>query len=755
MELSQLTAYAEEKYHIMEEHKWENFPGFSVLCDPATGKWSVLLMRQWDGERGEMIECCDIKCGCEVLKLTPRSYLSAPYQMKGKKWVGVRMGEDTEEEIVLGLFDRALKDPAAHGAVIVLGGRPVEGFGEMQTRFSQYEATAVPETSGRRGMGSSRYEPVPVPEMHGRRDMEESRYETKPVPEASGRRGMGGSRYEKEPVPEACGRRDMAGSQYEEVPVPEASGRQGMAIGSEAGLPERLVQLKKMFHYSHDTFQQKCEDFYAQARFMEDYEDDHPWKGEVYHYYPVYQDLRTEQLRGYFTWRAAVRRGEFYRISSPMAYIYVYELLNGVGADSPEDALRRLGEFETGYLESGIGNADMIPTVRRWSMGFAVVNLIDPEVAGGYLRSKLTAQDKALAVLKQAEERGDGEVFEALCEMTSVKLAQSPVAKKEEGARLFADLWRYMQEHFRQEGKGFFELCFGTEREAHYHPLTNAVYRIPVQPEGTEYIFSESRRFLYRDGAWHERSYPRAFFDRGRLDSFLHEADRLLRLYLGAGRSLKPRGSGAWATPFISAFLEEERKAREEASRPNITIEFSRLKQIRQDAAKTCESLLTEEERELEQADVGAKEQPQGDAADRELEEADAGAKEQPQGDTADWEPEQVDADVTGQELGQYQVDVREREQEETQSGISASEEESCDLSLPLDPLQLQIMRMLIDGEDTSAVIRERHLMPAIVADEINEAFYDEIGDTVVDCDGNTLMMVEDYIEEVRALLGR
>ncbi len=53
MELSELTAYAEEKFNIHEQHKWADFPGFSVLADPNTGKWVALLMRQWDYETGD------------------------------------------------------------------------------------------------------------------------------------------------------------------------------------------------------------------------------------------------------------------------------------------------------------------------------------------------------------------------------------------------------------------------------------------------------------------------------------------------------------------------------------------------------------------------------------------------------------------------------------------------------------------------------------------------------------------------------
>ena len=56
MELSELAAYAEEKYHMKKEHKWAAFPGFSVLTDPRTDKWVALLMRQWDYETGTELQ---------------------------------------------------------------------------------------------------------------------------------------------------------------------------------------------------------------------------------------------------------------------------------------------------------------------------------------------------------------------------------------------------------------------------------------------------------------------------------------------------------------------------------------------------------------------------------------------------------------------------------------------------------------------------------------------------------------------------
>ena len=737
MELSQLTAYAEEKYHIREEYKWENFQSFSVLCDPVTGKWSVLLMRQWDGERGEMIERCDIKCGREVLKLQPKPYLSPPFQMRGNKWVGVRMGGDTEEEIVLRLFDRALEDAARHGAVVVLDGNAA---GETDlTQGPQYGETAiVPGQNGANALEKAEKRGLVTRGLQGRQRASALSHQVKEDIIIKGLQSQQSAEYKDSVLTD----RERAAARVNEI-------------------PEKLRQLKQLYHYTHSSFQQKCQDFYRQAKFMEDFEDDYPWKGEVYHFYPVYQDLRTEQLRGYFTWRTAVRRGEYRKISAPLAYIYVYELLNGIGADSVGDALHKLGEFEKEYLKSGIGSQDMIPTVRRWILDYCVVNQIDPETAGDYVASKATMQDKALAVLGQAEDYDDAAVFAAFCEMTTVKLAQSPVIKnqEQEGIRLFAGLWRFMQRVATRGDSSFFNQCFGTEKEAHYFPLSNAIYRMPEQREGTEYVLSGSHRFIYRKGSWYERTYPRAFFDRERLNSFAHEADRLLRLYLKTGRSIKARGSGVWAAPYIRTFLELEEKTRKEAAKPKIEIEFSRLAKIRQDAEKTCDSLLTEEERELEQTlrpdpcevhvaseeesdPVKARNRTDIDGQEPGKRQSDTGAEESSTGKTVD----RIDAQESGKD--QSNAGAEESSTGKTVDRINGQE------SGLLPPLQLEIMRLLMKGEDTCPFLAEHHLMPTIVADEINEALYDEIGDMAVDCDGRQLSIIEDYMEEIQEILG-
>ena len=49
--------------------------------------------------------------------------------------------------------------------------------------------------------------------------------------------------------------------------------------------------------------------------------------------------------------------------------------------------------------------------------------------------------------------------------------------------------------------------------------------------------------------------------------------------------------------------------------------------------------------------------------------------------------------------------------------------------------------------------MREHHLLPSVAADAINEALFDEIGDSVLECDGSRVALVEDYREDLEELL--
>ena len=76
-------------------------------------------------------------------------------------------------------------------------------------------------------------------------------------------------------------------------------------------VPEKIARLLDMMTPYQVTEEGRSEAFLAQARFMEDYEDDYRMEGRtIRHIFTAYQELSLDELRGYFAWRTQIRRGE-------------------------------------------------------------------------------------------------------------------------------------------------------------------------------------------------------------------------------------------------------------------------------------------------------------------------------------------------------------------------------------------------------------------------------------------------------------
>ena len=293
-------------------------------------------------------------------------------------------------------------------------------------------------------------------------------------------------------------------------------------------------------------------------------------------------------------------------------------------------------------------------------------------------------------------------------------MAQSPAAADEEGRgkHLFAEVWRFALQKRTEKGKNLFEACFGGQKEFHWYPLSNALHTENGRHPDADYILDESRSFHCRGGRWTEERYEELYFDRKRLEELLHEADRAIRRYLKTGRNLQEKPTEAWARPYAEAILEADRKAALEALKPKITIDLSGLEQIRRAASITRDSLLKKKKKN-EARDGGEPVLPTDNTSIRLSSE------------TAVTKPAPAEAE----EEGQMTFDG-------------------------LDEAHFTILQTLLRGETAEEQIRSAHLMPALVVDTINEAFYDEIGDNILEYDGNEISLIEDYREDIAAILG-
>lgn len=460
---------------------------------------------------------------------------------------------------------------------------------------------------------------------------------------------------------------------------------------------EKILAMRRLYQYGEGSFREKCQNFYRQGKFMEDYEDEAPLPGPYRHYFTTYHDLNTPQLRGYFTWRKYLREGEYLPVAASFAYVYLYELLCGIGTSSPEESLRKMQEFETGFLDAGYGDERMRTNLHHWEFESCVVHNMPEEMAEQFADREIRRRDRALGVLKKPAEYSDEEIVEALACLDGDKISQSPVIKdhRETGIRLFASLWRIASERSAQTGEDLFASCFGEQKDFPWHPFANAVYWEPYpKPEMVYELKDGSRTYRYLHGEWRVTRYDRLSFREDRFRGMLHEADAVFRRGLKAGRYLREKESGQWAKLFALLAVEQEKRAAEEAARPKITIDLSSLGQIRADADVTRDSLLTEEER-------------------REMD----GAAQSGQNERAAGNPG-------------------------TETGIAAGGEYRA------------ILRKLLRGESVREDLKAQHRMASVVADAINEALFDEIGDNVVECDGDTITLVEDYRADLKQMTG-
>ena len=489
---------------------------------------------------------------------------------------------------------------------------------------------------------------------------------------------------------------------WQDTPLPPRE----RSFPDEEPLLRRIRMMRALYACVDGSFQEKCRNFYLQGKFMEDYEDDVPWTGEFNRLFPTYQDLSIRQLRGYFSWRTRVRREEYTPIAASAAVLYLNELLNGIGVSGPEEAIGKMKAFERGFLDKGYGDPALRRNLRRWMLEFAILKNLPPDTVRACADADMLARDRAMEVLRHPEEATDEAVYEALCAIGGNRLSASPVMKHraEKGKRLFSEAWRTaLAQEGQGSGKDLFDACFGRKSLFPWHPLANTVYSSHGKRETQRYVLSECREYFCRGGAWYVAAYDRLTFDRKRFTGFLHEADAKLRRYLRTGNYLKEKPENAWAGPYIDRVIDADRKAEQEAARPKIVLDLSGLDRIRRDASVTRDSLLTE----------------------------------------ADW-PDAEEAP----EIPVPAAEAPEEPPEEADPVPDAGPEGA------LDALQVRILRMLLQGGDPASLMRENRLMPSLVADDINEAMFEEFGDTVLLCDGDRLSLVEDYREDLEQMLG-
>lgn len=466
-------------------------------------------------------------------------------------------------------------------------------------------------------------------------------------------------------------------------------------------IPEGIKQMQEAYDYL--VVPRRESNFYRQGMLMANYEDDFAQMVPINKQRPVYHDLTVDQLRSYFSWRTKFRQGKYKPASAAYIYLLASELVCQIGVKDKADGLRQLRllfakcaeqkDISIGWQQKHILQNYLV------YYGFPLEE-IRPDFDDELMRGEVYHN------LLSGEASGQ-ELYQAICCLSAYLPKNNPLLKKE--PEKFYELLAQVWQKVRLNPYQLLKLLIGEKTTLPVEMFADTVFFSLDPVKDAEIILAPGLVYRCQGGQWSNEVYWPSSRQRQLLANFMHEFDRLSRQAFKQGRALKEKELPPAFKQAIMQGIADYQEILAERARPKVKINMASLDQIRADAAETKESLLTEEERQLE-----------AEEAEKNTSESNKQASESSAAE------EKMAKDI----------------------------DESAASDLGLDENEEQLLLALFSGQPYQDFLRQRHLLLSVVVDQINEKIFDEIGDAVIDCDGQKAKIVEDYRSDLADLLG-
>lgn len=596
----------------------------------------------------------------------------------------------------------------------------------------------------------------------------------------------------------------------------------------------------------------EAELFYEQAHVMEDFEDSYPYSGSFRSPFPTYSAMSDRQLRGYFSWRTQVRAGNIEQDCLAFAFVYLYELLCGVGVENPRDGFEKIRSFWLAWRKF---DPTLDRYVRVWLQDYVVYHDLEPALLN---KERSMAFDRALVRLRHAEQAAyagakaeactrtsgrkarrapvlplppnaaaEQELFDALCDLSTFApgrgRAQSggsdDVAAPDDLRHVCCAVYARLAEHYaRSRKRGLMESLFGEETETSHTMFASAVFFDPHTHADADYVLDEIHRYRCRGGYWTCKRVHGSRQKNERLGQILLATEQRLNRALGA--AAEPDQHDEIVPKYLENIIEREIAdwlAWKDAHKTRrVEIDLSSLAGIRAAAASTRESLLIDEERtgvapvepELKtgtdtgtETEPGREDDPKGparpisapsvagtgaDASATHAAASPAARRGESSTPTDEAEHEEAftsrtDGSAISREVSAFAPPREDGSQRAArpldglptacgveQAGVTSGETPSKDGSRaladapagavqdgPLDAAQAAYVRALLYNDDAARenAIAASGLTEDMLADAINEALFDQIGDTVLEFTPTGAELIEDYADDVKGLI--
>lgn len=538
-------------------------------------------------------------------------------------------------------------------------------------------------------------------------------------------------------------------------------------------LPDQYRKMREISRWQDDPkggagrWLSEAELFYRQGLLMADFEDDCPYNGTFKSYFPTYNAMSDRQLRGYFTWRTQVRRGTVEETSTSFAFLYLYELICGIGVDDPLDGFNKIKAFWDAYraFEPGIDRF-----ARVWLQDYAVFHRLDPKLLRD---SKTVMFDNALIELRRAardlapaptppdlaparrktseptlplppDEAGEERLMTAINALSTYNLNNSRLDRSHHrdlrhvACAVYVRMARYYDTHRKT---GIVASLFGEETAMPYTMFASAVFFAPERHEDCEYRLDPIHIYRCQNGFWECMRIHGSRQKSSKLGEMMRACDQRLRLALDPTHPLKEEK----VPKYLAKIIDDEIVAWlswDAAHQPvKIDIDLSQLGHIRSAAAQTREALLIDEEREDDvpmEAEATLIEQPNTESAPSMT----AGP-----GEMATRQDEPDEPTVSTEEFGVVAPLLVSMPAPVTPASAEAANK--------LAPAADAFLRALLERNMAQATlaVAQSGKSEDMLVDSINEALFDLVGDTVIEFGSAGPQIIEDYEADVRGYL--
>ena len=538
-------------------------------------------------------------------------------------------------------------------------------------------------------------------------------------------------------------------------------------------LPDQYRKMREISRWQDDPkggagrWLSEAELFYRQGLLMADFEDDCPYNGTFKSYFPTYNAMSDRQLRGYFTWRAQVRRGNIEETSTSFAFLYLYELICGIGVDDPLDGFDKIKAFWDAYraFEPGIDRF-----ARVWLQDYAVFHGLDPKLLHD---SKTIAFDNALIELRRAvrdlvpasapsaqapkrrkvseptpplppDEAREERLMAAINALSTYNLNNSRLDRSHHrdlrhvACAVYVRMARYYDTHRKT---GIVASLFGEETAMPYTMFASAVFFAPERHEDCEYRLDPIHIYRCQNGFWECMRIHGSRQKSSKLGEMMRACDQRLRLALDPVHPLKEEK----VPKYLAKIIDDEIVAWlswDAAHQPvKIDIDLSQLGHIRSAAAQTREALLIDEEREddaLEDAEAAGPGKPEARPMTEAIVEPVAAPMEQDEDDEPTISTEQFG--VVAPLLA---------------PAPTPTTAMPADITSVLAPAAEDYLRALLEqnAAQAASAVEKSEQSEDMLVDSINETLFDLAGDTVIEFGAAGPQIIEDYEADVRGYL--